>query len=68
MNIILYTIDCPKCLILEQKLKDKNIEYKTFKDKHKMIEMGFVQMPILEVDEELMTFREAVEWLKGDCK
>lgn len=33
MTVILYTIDCPKCLILEKKLAEKGIEFKTVKDK-----------------------------------
>ena len=27
MNIVLYTTHCPKCKVLEQKLKDKKVEY-----------------------------------------
>ena len=26
------TIDCPKCDILEEKLKNKNVEFETIKD------------------------------------
>ena len=47
--ITLYTTNCPKCRILEQKLKSKNIEYIEFTDVDKMIEMGFNMMPILNL-------------------
>lgn len=59
----LYTIDCPKCKILESKLNSKNISYEVFKDKDKMIEKGLSTMPVLEVDGELLDFGQAVKWI-----
>lgn len=59
----LYTIDCPKCKILESKLNSKNISYEVFKDKDKMIEKGLSTMPVLEVDGELLDFGRAVKWI-----
>ena len=61
--IILYTQSCPKCKILEQKLKSKNIEYIEFTDVDKMIEMGFSVMPMLEVDGVIMDFGTANKWI-----
>lgn len=61
--VMLYTIDCPKCKILESKLNSKNIPYKVFKDKEKMIEKGLSTMPVLEVDGELLDFGQAVKWI-----
>lgn len=63
MNVILYTIDCPRCKVLEKKLNQAMIEYETFTDKNKMIEMGMSAMPILEVDGQRMNFKEANEWV-----
>ena len=65
MNIILYTTDCPKCIILEQKLEEKNIEYIKFTDVKEMVKKGFRSAPILEVDGKVMTFLEAINWIKG---
>jgi len=62
-SIILYTIDCPKCKVLETKLKSKNIPYEVFKDKDKMIEKGLSTMPVLEVDGQLLDFGQAVKWI-----
>ena len=61
--IILYSTNCPKCKILEQKLKSKNIEYIEFTDVNKMIEMGFSVMPMLEVDGVIMDFVTANKWI-----
>ena len=61
--IILYSTNCPKCKILEQKLKSKNIEYIEFTDVDKMIEMGFSVMPMLEVDGVVMDFTTANKWI-----
>lgn len=61
--IILYSTNCPKCKILEQKLKSNNIEYVEFTDVDKMIEMGFSMMPMLEVDGVVMDFTTANKWI-----
>lgn len=58
-----YSIGCPRCIILEKKLKDKGIEYEIFSDKKKMIEMGLTDVPILEVDGKKMEYKEAVNWI-----
>ena len=63
--IILYTLDCPKCKILEQKLDSKNIEYETVKDFNMMQELGITSVPMLSVDGKLLTFAEAIEYVNG---
>lgn len=61
--IILYTIDCPKCKILEKKLEQANIQYEAVKDKELMEQKGFDFMPVLEVDGQTMDFGKAVKWV-----
>lgn len=62
--ITLYTIDCPKCLILEKKLKQKDIQYNAIKDKQAMIAKGITMCPMLDIgDGKLMNFPEAVKWV-----
>ena len=62
-NIILYTIDCPKCKVLEQKLKAKDIKYKAFTDVDEMIKKGLSTMPVLEVNGNILDFSAAVKWV-----
>lgn len=59
----LYTTHCPKCAVLEKKLQQKNIAYETIDDTEKMIQMGMRSAPMLEVDNKLMNFTEAVQYV-----
>lgn len=61
--IILYTTHCPKCNVLETKLKSKNIEFEICENVDLMLSKGIQQAPYLEVDNELMDFSKAVKWV-----
>lgn len=61
--ITLFTIDCPKCKILEKKLSQANIEYEVCKDREIIANKGFDLMPVLDVDGQIMGFGEAVKWV-----
>lgn len=67
MNIVLYTIDCPNCLILEKKLKAKNIKFFRVSDKETIIAKGFEDslFPILEVDGVTMNYKTAIQWVNN---
>ena len=65
MNVILYSTHCPKCKVLEIKLKQKNINYDEVNDMNVMQEKGFKSVPKLEVDGIVYDFKEAVEWIGG---
>ena len=60
-NWVLYTTHCPKCNVLYNKLKNKNITFEESDDVDKMIEMGFMSAPILFDGEKYYTFEEAVK-------
>lgn len=61
--VTLYTTHCPKCEILEKKLKQKNINYKEITDINIMIEKGFTSTPMLELDGIVMDFSVANTWI-----
>lgn len=61
----LYTTDCPKCKILESKLKAKNIEYTKVTDIEVMQKKGFKQAPMLEIGNMVLSFQSAVNYLNG---
>lgn len=67
MNIVLYTIDCPNCLILEKKLKAKNVGFLRVSDKDTIIAKGFGDsaFPILEVDGVTMNYKTAIQWINN---
>ncbi len=63
--ITLYSTHCPRCCIIEKKLKSKGIKFELFDDEDAMLEKGFKEVPKLEVDGVLMDFKEANEWING---
>ena len=63
--IKLYTIGCPKCKVLELKLKQKNVEYETIEDMDIMKEKGFMSLPVLEVGGNFYNFSDAIKFLNG---
>ena len=61
--ITLYTTHCPKCIVLEKKLKTKNIDYIENTDTELMLSKGFQTTPMLEVDGKVMDFKDANNWI-----
>ena len=68
-GVILYTIGCPKCKILETKLNQKNIPHTICDDRDIMNEMGFDKMPMLFVEgannDVTMNYAEAIKWVNN---
>lgn len=62
--VTFYSTHCPKCNILEKKLKAANIDYTENNDVDVMLSKGLLTAPALEVDGEIYTFVQTVEWLK----
>jgi glutaredoxin-related protein len=62
-KVILYSTHCPRCKVLEAKLKQKNIDYTEVNDVEQMKAKSFQEAPKLEVDETIMGFQEAVKWI-----
>ena len=65
IKIILYSTNCPKCKILKAKLDEKNIEYIINSDVNEMLSKGFKIVPVLEVDERILNYLDAVKYIKG---
>ena len=65
MKVVFYTIDCPKCRVLESKLKAKKVNFEECRDIEIMQEKGFENAPMLEVDGVVMNFGEAVRWINN---
>lgn len=62
-NIILYTTHCPKCDILKAKLDEKNISYTEYDNVEFMKDMGITTVPVLNVNNKLLEFKSAVDWV-----
>lgn len=64
--VILYTIDCPKCRVIEEKLTNANIKFEVCKDRAKMLALGLDFLPALKIDDgSILNFGEAVKWIRG---
>lgn len=61
--IVLYSTHCPKCQVLEKKLDQKNIKYDIVDNEELMVNKGFINVPVLEIDGKELNFKEAVEWV-----
>lgn len=65
MSVILYTTHCPKCIVLEKKLKEKNIEYEEITDVDLMLSKGFMSTPMLEINGNVMNFKDAFTYVNS---
>ena len=63
--IILYSTGCPRCKVLEAKLKQKNVEYTEVSDIEEIEKKGINSVPCLGVEEEILDFGAAVKWVNG---
>lgn len=63
MQVTLYSTGCPKCKVLKTKLDSKNINYNIISDVDIIMSKGINTVPILEVDENMMDFKTAVNWV-----
>lgn len=61
----LFTTHCPKCNVLEKKLRAKNVPFETIEDISEIVERGFTEAPILLVENNYMDFVSANAWVNG---
>lgn len=58
-----YSTHCPQCNALEMKLKKAGIEYEVCDDVDVMNELGFKAAPILETEDGILAFADAIKWV-----
>lgn len=63
MGVVLYSTHCPKCNVLEKKLKQKNIDFEEVNDIEIMKGKNIFFVPVLEVDGNMMDFSTANQWV-----
>lgn len=63
-KVILWSTHCPRCKVLEVKLKQKNIAFEENTNVDEMTAKGFKEAPKLEVCGVVMDFKQAVDWIK----
>ena len=63
VKVILYSTKCPMCNVLEKKLIQKNITFEEINYVNIMKSKGILSVPVLEVNGNIMNFKEAVNWV-----
>lgn len=61
--IKVYSTGCPKCKVLIKKLNEKNIQYEECNDTEIMKTKGIQFLPVLEINGDLLDFKQATEWI-----
>ena len=62
--ITLFSTECPKCKILEQKLNQTNLNYTISDDIQEVINAGFMAAPVLKINDEYYDFGSAIKKIK----
>ena len=65
MKVIFYSTHCPKCKVLDIKLKQAGINYVENDDVEEMKQLGIKAAPALKVDDEIMDFSTAIKWISN---
>lgn len=65
MKPILYSTGCPKCNVLKKKLAEKNIDFVENNSVEEMLLLSIVQVPMLQVEDKIMNYKESVEWVNN---
>lgn len=66
--VTLYSNDCPNCIALKADLDRAGLSYNVCSDIDTMIGMGLNELPVLEVNGELLNRNEAITWIKKGTK
>lgn len=61
--VVIYTTGCPKCGVLKKKLDAKGIKYEENNSVMEMLSLGITQVPVLKVEDKLLEFSEANNWI-----
>ena len=64
LMITLYSTGCPKCKVLKRKLEDLSIDFRILYDMDRLLELGFMEAPVLQVDGQYLNFSKAIKWIK----
>lgn len=65
--VTLFSTECPKCRVLEQKLNAKNITFEKTSDIQEIIEQGFMSAPVLKVEDTYYDFKQGVDWINNEA-
>lgn len=61
--MVLYTIHCPKCKVLETKLINAGLKFDKCTDILVMEKLNINEVPCLEIEGKLLDFKGAIEYI-----
>ena len=64
-KLILYTTHCPKCTVLQKKLQAKNLQFDIVEDLQVLKNKGFMSLPVLQVDGQILDFYSATKFINN---
>ncbi len=67
-DVILYSNGCPKCRVIKKKLEEKAVSFIETSDEQKLVSLGYQTFPILQVNETIMDFKDANDWINNRGK
>lgn len=69
MSIVLYSTGCPKCMMAEQAMNNKGIEYEIVSDEDVInkiaTENEIFSMPFAKVDNDYLRFPDLIRFING---
>lgn len=66
-KVILYTTHCPKCKVLETRLRQAHVEYEIIEDENVMLDKGFMEAPMLQINDDLFDYSQAMKEVDKLC-
>lgn len=65
--MILYSTNCPKCILLKRELDKKEIPYTECTDIEIMISKNIMYSPALDTEDgkNIMNFQESIQYIQG---
>lgn len=63
--MILYSTGCPRCKVLEEKLKQKQINFEINNNTEEMLKLNITNVPVLKIEDKLLNFVDAVKYVNS---
>ena len=61
--VTVYSTGCINCKRLFEKLDNAQIPYEINRDLSEILKIGFTTVPILKINDEFLTYKEAVKYI-----
>ena len=63
--MIIYSTGCRRCKVLEEKLKQKQINFEINNNTEEMLKLNITNVPVLKIEDKLLDFVDAVKYVNS---